>query len=487
MRPVSPSRGRSSLLGSAISAPYAVSTGLEPASSAPTSPGRGPSSWRRSATTPRTRRLTTCWTPSVSARATTCAGWQRPARRARSPGQRRSCWGACPSNPAHGSGSASSARSPFGAADDRVEHEHLRRQRVREVLCVLVARRRIRREELAELVWPEVANPGSNLRTTLSYLRHVMEPDHEPGAPPFFVRADAGWLTLNAGSHLQADLWELDDRLDEADASTTGWLPGSRAGRVPVGAAAVARRAVRRRRRRPVGRRRAGPGTGQVHGRRGPGRRTAHGRRRGTRCSTGGAARDRRRPGLGGGVPRPHACPARRRRPRRGAPSARRLPRSACRAGSRAGHRRPSHSLEPLRFSGGVAAEETSGLGQMPAEDAHPAGKGSRGDALADVSLTLGAHADLMGRRDAVMPRYLVETSVVGGSHLDHAEGLLAHRFPEISVERRFLTDDDTTTRAIWVCRAPSDAHVVRWAASAELSITSMRRIAADTGQLQEA
>ena len=112
-------------------------------------------------------------------------------------------------------------------ADDRVEHEHLRRQRVREVLCVLVARRRIRREELAELVWPEVANPGSNLRTTLSYLRHVMEPDHEPGAPPFFVRADAGWLTLNAGSHLQADLWELDDRLDEAARAQRAGSPGA--------------------------------------------------------------------------------------------------------------------------------------------------------------------------------------------------------------------------------------------------------------------
>ena len=30
------------------------------------------------------------------------------------------------------------------------------------------------------------------------------------------------------------------------------------------------------------------------------------------------------------------------------------------------------------------------------------------------------------------MPRYLVETTVVGGSHLDDAEGLVAHRFPEI-------------------------------------------------------
>jgi hypothetical protein len=78
------------------------------------------------------------------------------------------------------------------------------------------------------------------------------------------------------------------------------------------------------------------------------------------------------------------------------------------------------------------------------------------------------------------MPRYLMETGVVTTPVLDEAERLVAHRFPEIAVERRYVTDDGITARAVWVCRAPSEAHLGRWAASAELSITSMCRIAAD-------
>jgi hypothetical protein len=85
------------------------------------------------------------------------------------------------------------------------------------------------------------------------------------------------------------------------------------------------------------------------------------------------------------------------------------------------------------------------------------------------------------------MPRYLLETGAVSGSRLDGAERLAAQRFPEISVERHYVTDDGTTARAVWVCRAPSETHLGRWAESAELTVTSMCRIAAEHRPPQEA
>ena len=78
------------------------------------------------------------------------------------------------------------------------------------------------------------------------------------------------------------------------------------------------------------------------------------------------------------------------------------------------------------------------------------------------------------------MPRYLVQTDEVTGSGLNGAERLAARRFPEISIEHRYVSDDGTTAREVWICRAPSEAHLGRWAESAHLSITSMCRIAAD-------
>jgi DNA-binding SARP family transcriptional activator len=98
-----------------------------------------------------------------------------------------------------------------------VEHEHLRRRRVRELLCVLVARRQVRREELADQLWPDLDDPGRNLRTTLNYLQQALEPARPATAPPYFVRSEGPWLTLVDDEHLFVDAWELESHLDAAD------------------------------------------------------------------------------------------------------------------------------------------------------------------------------------------------------------------------------------------------------------------------------
>jgi hypothetical protein len=78
------------------------------------------------------------------------------------------------------------------------------------------------------------------------------------------------------------------------------------------------------------------------------------------------------------------------------------------------------------------------------------------------------------------MPRYLVETAVVATPMVDTVMQLVAQRFPEISVEHRYTAHDDTDAREYWVCRAPSEAHLDRWTAAAELPVESVHRIGAE-------
>jgi DNA-binding SARP family transcriptional activator len=103
--------------------------------------------------------------------------------------------------------------------DDDVDHPDLRRQRVRELLCYLVARRRARREAIADELWPDLADPAHNLSVTLSYLRRLLHPERASGERPYFLDAIGSWLELRADAHLEVDAWTLEARLDEADAA----------------------------------------------------------------------------------------------------------------------------------------------------------------------------------------------------------------------------------------------------------------------------
>ena len=77
------------------------------------------------------------------------------------------------------------------------------------------------------------------------------------------------------------------------------------------------------------------------------------------------------------------------------------------------------------------------------------------------------------------MPRYLLETLDGDGAHLDAAVDLTSVRFPEIDVQRCDTTGDGPNARVLWMCRAPSETHVHRWAAAAHFAVTSVRRLSA--------
>jgi LuxR family transcriptional regulator, maltose regulon positive regulatory protein len=98
------------------------------------------------------------------------------------------------------------------------------RERVRSLLCWLVARRRVTRSATEVALWPDFDGPtgGGNLRTTLGYLQRVLEPDRAAGDAPFHVRADGDALLL-ADEAVTVDAWEFERLLDEAaDAEAAG-------------------------------------------------------------------------------------------------------------------------------------------------------------------------------------------------------------------------------------------------------------------------
>jgi ATP/maltotriose-dependent transcriptional regulator MalT/DNA-binding SARP family transcriptional activator len=103
--------------------------------------------------------------------------------------------------------------------DDRpVDHPHWRRERVRALLLLLLARGGGTREELAGALWPDLDTPAAlrNLRVTLSYLLAVLEPDRPDGAPSFFVRAEGPSLRLVTNGWLGVDSHAFDAFVDRA-------------------------------------------------------------------------------------------------------------------------------------------------------------------------------------------------------------------------------------------------------------------------------
>lgn len=107
-----------------------------------------------------------------------------------------------------------------------ISHPDWRRERVRSLLSLLVARRRITRSEAQTALWPdldEVAG-GANLRTTLNYLHRVLEPERQVGDATFQVRADGDILRLEH-QHLTVDAWELESHLDAAAAAESAGTP----------------------------------------------------------------------------------------------------------------------------------------------------------------------------------------------------------------------------------------------------------------------
>ena len=84
----------------------------------------------------------------------------------------------------------------------------LRRSRVRTLLALLVLRGPMRRERVADLLWPDLepAAAAQNLRVTLSRLRRLVEPDRAPGQPTERIRSPADSIELAGPPLVDTDL-----------------------------------------------------------------------------------------------------------------------------------------------------------------------------------------------------------------------------------------------------------------------------------------
>ncbi len=97
----------------------------------------------------------------------------------------------------------------------------MRRQRVRQLLELLVLERAVTRDRAMALLWPELAPEAAskNLRVTLTHLRKVLEPDRPAGTAGYHVRVDHSSIALHPSDHLHVDAWEADERAWQLDRS----------------------------------------------------------------------------------------------------------------------------------------------------------------------------------------------------------------------------------------------------------------------------
>ena len=109
-----------------------------------------------------------------------------------------------------------------------VDSKHLRRRRVRELLCLLVTHRSVRRAFVADTLWPDLADPRHNLRVTINYLQQAVQPDRKTNEAGAYVRTSHEIIELVPGGRVRSDLWELEDLLDTAThAEQSGDLPAA--------------------------------------------------------------------------------------------------------------------------------------------------------------------------------------------------------------------------------------------------------------------
>lgn len=102
-----------------------------------------------------------------------------------------------------------------------------RRPRVKELCALLLARRRLPRLEIIDLMWPDQTDERKalqNLRTTLSLLQSVLEPDRMDSIAPFFVSSDGDHLL--AHDLFTSDVDEFERLFEQAQADDDGGLPG---------------------------------------------------------------------------------------------------------------------------------------------------------------------------------------------------------------------------------------------------------------------
>ena len=105
------------------------------------------------------------------------------------------------------------------SGDEPIEVAELRRRRVRSLLEILVLAGPVRRDRLADLLWPDLDElaAGRNLRVTMSRLRSVIEPGRVTGGKCPALRIDGDTVALAPPPCVEVDLWEFRRSVETAE------------------------------------------------------------------------------------------------------------------------------------------------------------------------------------------------------------------------------------------------------------------------------
>ncbi len=89
---------------------------------------------------------------------------------------------------------------------------------MRELLSLLALRRSLTRDQLCELLWPELDPVAGtrNLRVTLAYARRVLEPERTGNHACFHLRSEGERVWLHRSPELVVDLWEAETQFQVA-------------------------------------------------------------------------------------------------------------------------------------------------------------------------------------------------------------------------------------------------------------------------------
>ncbi len=101
-----------------------------------------------------------------------------------------------------------------------------RRPKVRELLTLLIERGPLQRSDVCDLLWPghdDEEKALSSLRTTLSTLNDVLEPDRERGRPAFHLDIDGDTIALDR--RVTTDLEDFEERIAVAQRDDRSGLP----------------------------------------------------------------------------------------------------------------------------------------------------------------------------------------------------------------------------------------------------------------------
>ena len=95
--------------------------------------------------------------------------------------------------------------------DRVIERPELRRGRVRTLLALIAVRGPLRRDQLIEIVWPDtdIDRARQNLRTTLTRLRHLVEPERSESTYGTRLRSDGELISLAHPPCVDVDLWQF--------------------------------------------------------------------------------------------------------------------------------------------------------------------------------------------------------------------------------------------------------------------------------------